>query len=129
MIELLLTMAVVMLIFWLMIIRPAKRRESEQSQMVASLAAGQKVMMTSGLLGVVTDVTDKRVLLEISPGVVVEIVPRAVGRVIPEEPVAPQVDQIEPPRAAAPSQVDLRPDGQQPVTPPADEPPSIQPGA
>jgi preprotein translocase subunit YajC len=75
-------------IMYLMLVRPAKKRQQEQARMVSQLAPGVKVMTTSGLLGTVAEVGDE-IGLEVAPGVIVRFVPPAIARVIPAGPADP----------------------------------------
>lgn len=98
--------ALVLLAFWLLLIRPANKRRAAQAALVDSLAPGKQIMTTAGLFGIVRSVEPTRMSLEIAPGVVVEMVPQAVGRVIEFEddpgpdlgPQDPAADQGEGPR-------------------------------
>ena len=68
------------LLFWLLMIRPAQRRQREVRQMQSSLAVGDEVMLTSGIYGVLESLEDERVRVELAPGVVVEVARGAVGQ-------------------------------------------------
>jgi preprotein translocase subunit YajC len=71
------------LLFWFLMIRPAQRRQREVRQMQSSLVAGDEVMLTSGIYGVLQSLDDERVTVQIAPGVVVEVVRGAVGAKVP----------------------------------------------
>lgn len=81
----LLPLVAIALLFWLLIIRPASRRQKEQSRMQASLNVGDQVMLTSGIFGTVTELTDDRVRLEIAPDVTIRVARGAVGNVVPAD--------------------------------------------
>ncbi len=72
--------------FWLLIVRPARARRQAQEALVASLAPGQRIMTTAGVFGTVRGVDDRRLELEVAPGVVITMVPQAVARIEPEPP-------------------------------------------
>jgi preprotein translocase subunit YajC len=103
----LLLLGAVALVAWLLLIRPAKVRRDAQLATESALAPGVRVMTTAGLFGTVRSVDRDRVTLEIAPGVVVEMVPQAVGRILDEAPVAGQDpaaqagSEQDPPQAAA----------------------------
>jgi preprotein translocase subunit YajC len=87
----LLPLVAIALLFWLLLIRPASKRQREVRQMQASLAVGDEVMLTSGIYGVLRSLDDDRVQAEIAPGVVVEVARGAVGqRVQPSAGVEPE---------------------------------------
>lgn len=68
--------------FWLLILRPAKARRAAQTALVAALVPGRRIMTTAGLFGTVVSVEPGLLRVELAPGVVVEMVPEAVGRVV-----------------------------------------------
>lgn len=72
-------------IFWLLIIRPAQRRQREISQVQSSLVPGDTVVLSSGIFGTLTQIDDATVLVEIAPGVDIKVARGAVGSVIRED--------------------------------------------
>jgi len=78
------------LLFWLVMIRPQQRRQQAMARMQRSIAEGDEVMLTSGIIGVVRSLDDKTVHLEVAEGVTVRVVRAAVGEVV--KPVAPDVE-------------------------------------
>ncbi len=70
------------LVFWLLVIRPQSRRGRELRQMQSSLEVGNRVMLTSGVYGTLTEVTDQTVGLEIADGVRITVARGAVGQVV-----------------------------------------------
>jgi preprotein translocase subunit YajC len=83
-ITLLLPLILIVGMIWFMSRSQRKQRE-RQAKTVAALTPGTKVITTSGLVGIVEETDDEYVTLEISEGVLVQVVKAAVGRVIPEE--------------------------------------------
>ncbi|TDD45767.1 preprotein translocase subunit YajC [Kribbella antibiotica] len=92
-ITLLIPLILIVGMIWFMSRTQRKQRE-KQAQTVASLAPGTKVITTSGMVGIVEDTDDEYVTLEISDGVLIQVVKAAVGRIIPDEDVTP--DEAEP---------------------------------
>jgi preprotein translocase subunit YajC len=84
---LLLPLILIVGMIWFMS-RTQRKQRARQAQTVASLAPGTKVITTSGLVGIVEETDDEYVTLEISEGVLVQVVKAAVGRVIPDEDAA-----------------------------------------
>jgi preprotein translocase subunit YajC len=76
-----LPLVAIAVLFWLMVVRPASRRQKELARVQAALEPGQRVMLSSGIFGTVNQVVDDRVHVEIAPGVVVEVVRPAIGSV------------------------------------------------
>ncbi len=82
------------LLFWLLVIRPASRRQRDQLRMQSALAIGDEVILTSGVIGIVRTLTESRLGLEVAPGVVITVARGAVGGVVPpEESVGSPVEQ------------------------------------
>jgi preprotein translocase subunit YajC len=84
----LLPFVIILLAFYLLLIRPARTRARQQQQLQSSLAVGQEVMTTSGLYATVVAVEDDAVLLEASPGTHTRWAKQAVARVLGGEAVA-----------------------------------------
>lgn len=78
----LLWIVAIALIFWLLIIRPAQRRQKEVARVQASIALGETVVLTSGIFGTVTETDDATLMVEVSPGVSIKVARGAVGSVL-----------------------------------------------
>lgn len=76
-----LPLVAIALLFWLMVVRPASRRQKQLARIQSEVQPGQRVMLTSGIFGTVRSVTDDRVRVEIATGVEVEVVRPAIGSV------------------------------------------------
>jgi preprotein translocase subunit YajC len=81
----LLPLVAIALLFWLLIIRPASRRQKEQVRMQSSLNLGDQVMLTSGIFGTITELTDERLMVEVAPGVTIRVARGAIGSVVPTD--------------------------------------------
>ena len=73
------------LLFWLLIIRPASRRQKQLARMQDSLQVGDEVVLTSGILGTVHSLEEGRAHVEVAPGVVLTVARGAIGQVVPRE--------------------------------------------
>ena len=79
--------ALILTIFYFLILLPMKRRQKKIQEFQDSLKVGDKVVTTGGIYGKITRVTDKTVQLEIADRVRVEIARAAIGGRQGEEPV------------------------------------------
>ena len=86
----LLPLVAIALLFWLLIIRPASRRQKDQARMQSSVSLGDEVMLTSGIFGTVTELTDDRLMVDIAPGVTIRVARGAVGSVVPTDEPEPE---------------------------------------
>lgn len=77
----LLPLVAIFLIFWLLVIRPARKRQQVTRELQAGLKAGDRVMLTSGIFGTLTGAADDQVTVEIAPGVVVTCARGAVAAI------------------------------------------------
>jgi preprotein translocase subunit YajC len=84
---LLLPLILIVGMIWFMS-RTQRKQRARQAETVAALTPGTKVITTSGLVGIVEETDDEYVTLEISEGVLVQVVKAAIGRVIPDEDAA-----------------------------------------
>lgn len=78
----LLPLVAIALLFWLLLVRPASRRQKELSRMQASLKVGDEVMLTSGIFGTLRETDADHVRVEIAEGVAVKVARGAVGTVV-----------------------------------------------
>jgi preprotein translocase subunit YajC len=76
----LLPLVAIAALFYLLLIRPASRRQRQVREMQSSLSVGDNVMLSAGIYGVVRSLDDDRVRVEIAPGIVVEAARGAVGQ-------------------------------------------------
>lgn len=74
----------VILIFYFMILRPQKKREDEHKKLMESLKKGDKIVMSSGIHGTVSDVEDDVVVVQIADNVRVRVNRVAVSNVVPK---------------------------------------------
>jgi preprotein translocase subunit YajC len=81
----LLPFLLILVFFWLIIVRPARNRQRSQAQLMSNLTPGQKVMTTSGLFATVVGIEDDALVLETSPGVTSRWAKAAVSRIIPAD--------------------------------------------
>ena len=76
----LLLLAALLLLFWLVVLRPARRSQATVSELQRNLAVGDRVVLSAGIFGTIAAIDDKRVRLEIAPGTVVEVARQVVVR-------------------------------------------------
>ena len=88
--EFLIPMAALLVVMWLLVIRPQRRRHLQQADMLATLEAGDEILTAGGLYGRIETLEDDEVLLAIAPGTVVRVDKRAVAAV-----VSPEEDDVE----------------------------------
>ncbi|MGE3509690.1 MAG: preprotein translocase subunit YajC [Vicinamibacterales bacterium] len=80
--------ALIMGIFYFVILLPAKRKQQKVQQFLDALKVGDKVVTTSGIYGRVTKMADQTVQLEIADKVRIEVARAAIGGYQGQAPVA-----------------------------------------
>lgn len=82
--------AMILLIFYFLILLPMKRRQKKIQEFQGSLKVGDKVVTTSGIYGEITRLKDRTVQLQIANNVRIEIARQAVGGLQGQDPVVPE---------------------------------------
>ena len=70
---------IVLAAMWALLALPRQRDARRHKALMASIAVGDEVMTGTGLFGMIVEMTDDRVWLEIAPNTVIKIDKRAVG--------------------------------------------------
>ena len=82
---LLVPMALILVIFYFLLIRPANKKQKSLQQMIEGLKNGDKIITTGGLHGVVAGITDDIIQLKVAPNVKIEISRNAVASLQSEQ--------------------------------------------
>ena len=77
-----------LLVFWVLIVLPQRRRRQRQTQVIDELEEGDEVMTVGGLFGIVREVGERHVMLEIAPETRVRLAKSAVTARAEAEPDA-----------------------------------------
>ena len=72
-------------LFWMLLIRPQRRRQRAQEEMISGLRLGDEIVTAGGLYGEVTGLEDDEVRVVIADGVEVRVARRAVAAVMPDD--------------------------------------------
>jgi preprotein translocase subunit YajC len=79
--------ALVLAIFYFIILLPMKRQKKKVQEFLAGLKVGDRVVTTSGIYGSVTRLGDQSVRLQIADKVQIEVARTAIGGYQGQEPV------------------------------------------
>ena len=80
-------------LMWALMIRPQRRKQQEQQQMLSDLAIGDEVLTAGGIYGTVESIDSDEVAVQIAPGTKIRVAKRAVAAVIPEEQEDEEVEE------------------------------------
>jgi preprotein translocase subunit YajC len=83
-------------VFYFLLIRPQQRRAKAQREMTQSTDVGDEVVTIGGIFGVVRELDDDSVLLEVAPGTELRFLKSAIARKLAPEDEVPADDEDEP---------------------------------
>jgi preprotein translocase subunit YajC len=81
--------AIILGIFYFLILMPMKRRQKKIQEFQDALKVGDRVVTTSGMYGQITRVSDKSVQVQVADKVRIEFSRQAIGGYQGQEPVVP----------------------------------------
>ena len=83
------------LLFWLLIIRPASKRQKAMAQMQSAVSVGDEIVLTSGVYGRVAEIEGSVLHLTIADGVTIKVARGAIGSVVTptDEPTDESTDE------------------------------------
>ncbi len=79
------TMMLIVGIFYFMMIRPQQRKEKGRRAMIDNVKSGDRVIFSGGIVGTVTNVKDRVLVVRVADRVKMEILRGAVNRVLGED--------------------------------------------
>ncbi len=68
----LIPLILIMVIFWVLLIRPQQKRMKEHAELIKGLKKGDKVITGGGIYGRITNVKDGVAMIEIADGVIIK---------------------------------------------------------
>jgi preprotein translocase subunit YajC len=74
--------AILGVMFYFLLIRPQQKQRKEQEQLLKSVKTGDKVLLSSGIYGIVSNVKEKTLMVKIAENVKVEVLKSAVSSVV-----------------------------------------------
>ena len=78
-------LAILIFIFYFMLIRPQRRRQQQHQSLVESVKPGDEIVTIGGLHGIVQFVGEQDLQLEIAPNTTVRLLKSAIARVVAPE--------------------------------------------
>jgi preprotein translocase subunit YajC len=85
--------ALVLAIFYFVILMPMKKRQQKVQAFLAALKVGERVVTSGGIYGTITRLNDQSVQVQIANNVRIEIARTAIVGYQGQEPVAPEGNQ------------------------------------
>jgi preprotein translocase subunit YajC len=88
----LLPIVLLVLLLFVMVIRPARKRAQKVSRLQAELVASDEVMLTSGIFGTVEAMEGDKVRVSVADGVVLTVHRGAIAEIVHDVPVDDDTD-------------------------------------
>jgi len=76
--------ALLLVVFYFLLIRPQSKRAKEQQEMLSKVAVGDEIATAGGILGKVTEVGDQFLSVDIADGVNIKLQKFQVAKVLPK---------------------------------------------
>ena len=73
------SLLLVVVVFWMFLIRPQQKQAKQRTEMLAALKPGDKVITIGGICGTVSRMTDDKIYVEVSEGVVLEMLRNSIS--------------------------------------------------
>ncbi len=85
-------MVILFAIMYFMMIRPQRRREKERKEMIANVKSGSRVLLTSGIIGQITNVKESTLVVRIAENTKVEVVKSAISQVLEKDETPSEIE-------------------------------------
>ena len=82
--------ALIIGIFYFLILRPQQKRQKEREQLLSAVKKGDRVVTSGGLHGTVAGLDEKTVLLQVADNVKMKFERSAIGMIVREGETAPK---------------------------------------
>jgi preprotein translocase subunit YajC len=84
-VQFLIPMMLLLVVMYVLMIRPQRKRQQGHQSMIDALAAGEDVLTTGGIYGTVTHAEGDDLVVEIADGISVHMTRRGIAAVLPPE--------------------------------------------
>ena len=75
----LLPLILIFVVMYFLLLRPQRKRQKEAAALQSAIAVNDSVLLTNGIIGVVTGIEDRYLWVEIAEGVQVQVMKGSVG--------------------------------------------------
>lgn len=79
-----LPMVLIFVVFYFLLIRPQTKRAKETRAMLAALETGNEVVVSGGILGKITELSEQFATVEIASGVQIKVQRHTIAQVLPK---------------------------------------------
>lgn len=75
------SLLLVVAFMWLLLIRPQQKQAKKRAEMLTSLKVGDKIVTIGGICGVIRQLTDDKIFIEIADGIVIEMLRNSISSI------------------------------------------------
>ena len=75
------SLLLVVAFMWFLLIRPQQKQAKKRAEMLASLKVGDKIVTIGGICGVIRQLTDDKIFIEIADGIVIEMLRNSISSI------------------------------------------------
>ena len=72
----------VIVMFYFLLFRPQQKQRKEQEELLKNVKTGDKVLLNSGIFGIVSNVKDKSLMVKVADNVKIEVLKTAISSVV-----------------------------------------------
>jgi len=80
--QMIVTFGILGVMFYFLLIRPQQKQRKDQESLIKNVKTGDKVLLNSGIFGIVSNVKDKTLMVKIADNVKVEVLKTAISSVV-----------------------------------------------
>ena len=75
------SLLLVVAFMWFLLIRPQQKQAKKRAEMITSLKVGDKIVTIGGICGVIRQLTDDKIFIEIADGIVIEMLRNSISSI------------------------------------------------
>ncbi len=78
-------LALILLVFYFLLIRPQQKKMRAHAAMVEALKGGEKVLLSNGIYGTISKIKDDKAVVKIADGIEITVDKMTVGMIVTDE--------------------------------------------
>lgn len=94
--QFLIVMALLLVVMWVLMIRPQRQRQREHQTMIDSAGVGDDILTTGGIYGTITEADGDDIVVELAEDLTVHMTRRGIAAVLPPEDEDEQEEEDDP---------------------------------
>jgi preprotein translocase subunit YajC len=84
-VQFLIVMALLLVVMWVLMIRPQRQRQREHQTMIDRAGVGDDILTTGGIYGTIAEADGDDIVVELAEGLTVHMTRRGIAAVLPPE--------------------------------------------